>query len=945
MQKGALKDIPKAYDPKSVEGPIYKFWIDKGFFAPKVDPSKKPFTIIMPPPNVTGELHMGHALTAALEDLMARWHRMKGEPTLWLPGADHAGIATQVVVERMLTQEGLSRHQLGRDRFLQRAWEWVKKYGSIIDEQHKRLGVSADWSRKKFTLDEGPSKAVQTTFLNLYNKGLIYRGERIINWCPRCATALSELEVVHQEAESFLYYIHYKLVDGDGSVIVATTRPETLLGDTAVAVNPKDKRHKNLVGKNVVLPVLKRHIPIIADAAVSLEFGTGALKVTPGHDPVDFEIGQCNSLPLVNVMNLDGTINENGGHYNGMERFEARRKIVEELKETGLLEKIEPYQHSVGHCQRCQTSVEPLVSKQWFLKMEPLAKPAIEAVANGRIRIVPERFIKVYMNWMENIHDWCISRQLWWGHRIPVWYCAKCDGEKIKLVLSVQQDFEAVSSGQSSKETDTLFGFLEKGMPLEEIDRRIESTSIEMDVQPIVSLEPPTECPNCGDTGLFQDPDVLDTWFSSGLWTHSTLGWPDKTEDLAYFYPTSVMETGYDILFFWVARMIMMGIENMGDIPFHTVYLHGLIRDVQGVKMSKTRGNVMDPLEVIEKYGTDALRFALTTGNTPGNDMRISEGKLESSRNFANKLWNASRFVITNIRNADNLEGWRTIARTEHLEDRWIVSRLNRVIEKVNRLMDDHQFGEAQRELYEFIWSEYCDWYIEMAKIRIRSGNSLSPLPVLANVLEKVLLLLHPFMPFITEEIWQTLVGSLSKEGPQFDSIMTALYPDSDPSLVDEEAEEQIDLVMRVVRSIRNLRAEFRIETSRTIEAVLNAPEEIEVMKGESEAIKALARVSPLKIGQNGDIAPSEGSVTLIIGKASVVLPLGGVVDLNKEQQRLEKELSDCEANIHRLDARLSNPDFLEKAPAEVVEKERERRASIEDRRQKLHDLLQQLSS
>ena len=598
------QEFPKAYDHRPVEERLYKFWMDGGYFTPEIDHSKEPFVIIMPPPNVTGELHMGHALTDTLEDIMARWHRMRGEPTLWLPGTDHAGIATQVVVERALQdQDDVSRHQLGRDQFEERVWEWVRKYGGIITEQIKRLGASCDWTRERFTLDPGPSRAVLTTFVNLYKKGLIYRGERIINWCTRCMTALSDLEVKHGDSEGELYHIRYKLQDSNRHLTVATTRPETLLGDTAVAVNPNDERYRDVIGKNALLPVLGRAIPVIADEAVEMEFGTGALKVTPGHDATDFEVGQRHDLPIVNVMNLDGTMNQEAGPYAGQDRFAVRRGILQQLEQEGLLERTEPYTVALGRCDRCDTTVEPIVSMQWFVDIKPLARPAIEAVEDGRIRIVPERFTKVYMNWMENIRDWTISRQLWWGHRIPVWYCEEC-----------------------TRET--------------------------------VVVEAPTQCEHCGSPNIWQDADVLDTWFSSALWPHSTLGWPDDTDDLRYFYPTSVMETGYDILFFWVARMIMMGLENTGEIPFNTVYLHGLVRDAEGAKMSKSRGNVMDPLQVIDAYGADALRFALTTGTSPGNDTRPTADKLESSRNFANKLWNISRFVVGLLEDADDLSGW-----------------------------------------------------------------------------------------------------------------------------------------------------------------------------------------------------------------------------------------------------------------------------------------------
>jgi len=923
-------DISKTYESKLVEKRIYKFWSENGFFTPKIDVAKKPFTIIMPPPNVTGELHMGHALTAALEDLMVRWHRMKGTPTLWLPGTDHAGIATQVVVERMLKQENIDRHKLGRDKFLERAWEWVRKYGNIIDEQHKRLGVSADWTRKNFTLNDGPSNAVRNTFVNLFNKGLIYRGERIINWCPRCATALSDLEVDYQEQSTFLYYIQYKLLNQDDSIIVATTRPETLLGDTALAVNPDDQRYTHIIGKEVIIPIIERKIPVIGDNGVSLEFGTGALKVTPGHDPNDFEIGKRHNLPIINIMNLDGTINKNGCQYSGIDRFEVRKKIVEDLEAIGLLDKVDAYNHSVGQCQRCQTIVEPLVSKQWFIKMAPLAQPAIDVVKNKKIKIIPERFTKVYMNWMENIRDWCISRQLWWGHRIPVWYCTKCDGNNITLVLTPKTDL---------KEVHSLREFLTT-MPLADIDRRIESATINMEVKPIVAIEKPLNCPQCGNTELFQDPDVLDTWFSSALWTHSTLGWPNKSEDLKYFYPTNVLETGYDILFFWVARMIMMGIENMKEIPFSTIYLHGLVRDPQGIKMSKTKGNVMDPLKIIDAYGTDALRFALTTGNTPGNDMRISENKLESSRNFANKLWNASRFVIIQIQKTPNVKIWESSISPSHLEDRWIISRLNQVILKVNNLIEGHQFGEAQREIYEFIWGEYCDWYIEMAKIRLKFSTTPNPIPILADTLDKILRLLHPFMPFITEEIWQLLHNS-NRHQPPFLSIMIAPYP-KDEDMIDESAENQISIITNIIKAVRALKAEFRIEPSRSIEAFIQATN-IKTITSESKVIETLAKISTLHIEEATNPSRRDENVTIVVGSISISLPLGNLVDLNNEKKRLENDLNDCKKNLNGFNKRLNNSQFLKKAPPELISKERERRNILQERESKLNEILSQL--
>ena len=882
------REIPKAYDPKAVEQRIYDLWLEGGYFTPEIDRSREPFVIIMPPPNVTGELHMGHALTMALEDLMARWHRMKGEPTLFLPGTDHAGIATQVVVERMLADQGTSREELGRERFLEKVREWVALYGGRINEQISSLGASCDWSRRSFTLDEGPARAVRTTFVNLHDKGLIYRGERIINWCPRCATALSDLEVKHRDESGSLYHIRYRLATSDGAVTVATTRPETLLGDTAVAVNPDDNRYSHLVGQKVILPVLGRELPIIADEAVDPEFGTGALKVTPGHDSNDAEVGERHGLPAVNVMNLDGTMNENAGHYQGVERFEVRRRIVEELDRAGLLEKVEPHDHSVGHCERCGEVVEPLVSKQWFMSMAPLAKPARDAVAGGRIRVVPERFKKVYFNWMDNIRDWCVSRQLWWGHRIPVWYCRDCD-----------------------------------------------------DVT--VAVETPPVCGSCSSPDIYQDPDVLDTWFSSGLWTHSTLGWPDRTDDLDYFYPGTVMETGYDILFFWVARMIMLGMENMGDIPFSTVYLHGLILDPEGVKMSKTRGNVVDPLGLVDMYGADALRFALTTGNSPGNNMRLNEQRLEASRNFANKLWNASRFVMTNLEDESAAATWRQPAGAVHREDRWIVSRFNRVAGDVDRFMEEFQFGEAQRVVHDFLWGEYCDWYLEMAKVRLRSGDGgPSPVPTLVYVLEGVLRLLHPFMPFITEEIWQSLSDRLPWEGETPLALLVAPYPQADPSLFDNAAEADIAAVIEMVRSIRNLRAEFRIQPTQPVEAVVDAPELTDVIQGETAAIMALARVDPLRAAMASD-GRSSDEVALVLRGGTVTVPLGGLVDLDKERDRMRVELAEYSANAERLSRRLGDEQFLGKAPEEVIDKERQRLEGIRERQQRIAEILERL--
>ncbi len=876
-------EMPKAYEPGKVEQKWYKFWLEKGYFKPKIDPEKKPFVIIMPPPNVTGELHVGHALTATLEDIMTRWHRMKGEPTLWLPGVDHAGIAAQVVVEQLLAGEGLTRHQLGREKFTERMWQWAKDCRQTIARQHQRLGVSCDWSRECFTLDEGPSRAVRTAFAHLYNKGLIYRGERIINWCPRCATAISDLEVDHKELSGHLWYVRYPLAEGNQFITVATTRPETILGDTAVAVNPNDERFKAIVGKEVILPAVNRVIPIVADEAVDPSFGTGAVKITPAHDPVDFEVAQRLGLPLINILNPDATMNENAGPYIGLDRFTCRQAILSDLEKDGLLVKVEPYTHSVGHCQRCQTVIEPIASKQWFIKMLPLAKPAIEAVLDGRIAIIPQRFTKVYLNWMENIRDWCISRQLWWGHRIPVWYCQDC-GELT------------------------------------------------------VAIEDAKSCRHCGSTNIEQDPDVLDTWFSSALWTHSTLGWPDDTENLRYFYPTSVMETGYDILFFWVARMIVMGLEDTSVVPFHTVYLHGLIRDEKGEKMSKIKGNVLNPIDTLEKYGTDALRMALSMGTSPGNDIKLAPSRLEASRNFANKLWNATRFVIRSIEpdRSDMEIRWHLLP----VEDRWILSRLSRTISNVANLMDGFQFGEAQRQINDFLWGEFCDWYIEFAKIRLRSaGEVLSPIPVLVYALETSLRLLHPYMPFVTEELWQNLKQRLSSEWP--DSIMVAAYPEAEDKAIDPHAERVMESVIEIIRSIRNARAQYRVESSRWVEAQIYSKQLVSAIIPYSETIQTLARARPVIFPDSRQEAqPRENALVMVLKESEVIIPMESMIDLEAERQRLQDEIEKSQAEVARLEARLGDGAFQTRAPAAVVDKERQKFYTLTD---KLERLKQQL--
>ncbi len=898
----ASGQMSRAYNAADVEQRIYQEWESKGYFHAGIREGEQPYVIIMPPPNVTGELHLGHALEKALEDALVRWRRMIGVPTLWLPGTDHAGIATQWAVERRLAEEGQDRHELGRERFVELVWDHVEKFGGIIHEQSRRLGISADWERHKFTLDSGPSRAVRTTFVNLYRKGLVYRHERIINWCTRCATALSDLEVDYQDVDGKLYHISYPLAgDPASGVTVATTRPETMLGDTAVAVHPDDPRYDGIRGRQAVLPIMDREIPVVGDDAIDMEFGTGALKVTPGHDTVDFEIGQRHNLPLVNIIGLDGAMTGPAGKYAGVERFEARRLVVEELERLGRLEKVEEYRHSVGHCQRCSSVVEPLISLQWFVDVgrhdqpESIAGRAHAAVANGDIEVVPQRFARVYLNWLENIRDWCISRQLWWGHRIPVWYCGACS-------------------------------------------------------HLTVALEDPTACEACGSDRLQQDPDVLDTWFSSGLWPHSTLGWPEDSEDLGYFYPTAVLETGYDILFFWVARMIMLGIENTGEVPFRTVFLHGLIRDATGAKMSKTRGNTMDPLELVEKYGTDALRFALTTGTAPGNDLRFTENRLEAGRNFANKIWNAARFVITGLEGQSGLEGWRDLKAPEHREDRWIVSRFDRVAADVNSSLESFELGDAQQRLYEFIWNDYCDWYIEMAKVRMRSGAEPSPLPTLAHVLERTLRLLHPFMPFITEEVWQNLVAVLPKEGETPASIMIAPFPASGER-IDDEAEEEIGLVMQAIRAVRNTRAQLRIPPAQHLEAVVEAngrPGPVKrAIEDEADVIRALSRVEPLSIVNGEDGAArtdARKGVTLVVNPLVVRLPLEGVVDLQAEGERLRSELAECVKNLERVDKLVSNPNFRSKAKPEVVETEEGRLNDLRERKQRLDEILAQLA-
>ena len=890
--------IPRAYDAGAVEERIYQDWWDSGYFVPKIDTSGQPFCIVMPPPNVTGELHLGHALTASLQDALTRWHRMRGDPTLWLPGKDHAGIATQWVVERSLAEEGTNRHDLGREAFEERVWQWVDVYGNTIDAQHRRLGASCDWSRLRFTLDAGPAKAVRTTFVNLFEKGLIYRHERIINWCPRCATALSDLEVDYEERDGKLFYIRYPLsANPNDFVTVATTRPESMLGDTGVAVHPDDERYSGKVGQMVVLPIMGREIPVVGDTAIEMEFGTGALKVTPGHDVVDFEIGERHGLPIVNVIGFDGHMTSDAGpKYAGMERFAARTAVAEELEQLGLLERVDDYHHSVGQCQRCSEVVEPLISLQWFLNVgkhtdpDSIAGKAHGAVVNGGIEIVPERFARVYLNWLENIRDWCISRQLWWGHRIPVWYCADCGGYA-------------------------------------------------------AHIEDPTACETCGSANIEQENDVLDTWFSSGLWPHSTLGWPDaSSNDLEHFYPNSVLETGYDILFFWVARMIMLGIENTGDVPFRSVYLHGMVLDAEGQKMSKTRGNTLDPLDLLRQYGTDALRFALTTGTAPGNNLRLSSDKLESARNFANKIWNAARFVITAVEGRDDLAGWHDSITPQHREDRWIVGRLDALTVAVNDCLDEFELGEAQQRLYDFVWNDFCDWYIEMAKVRLREGDPTAAV-TLVHVLERSLRLLHPFMPFVTEEIWQNLVARVPAPASGLQpSIMISEYPQAESVRSAPDAESEMDVVMQTIRAVRNMRAQLRIPAGQKLEASIETNGMQTVVEQEREAISVLARVEPLSIVSAAE-SESAASVSLVVNPLVVRLPLVGIVDLDAESDRLGKELEETRRNEARVQQLLANENFVSKARPEVVEKERERLHSLSEQRQRIEEIIDQLTA
>ena len=859
------RELAKTYDPQEVEDRIYDFWLNGGYFHATVDPEKKPYTIVIPPPNITGQLHMGHAMDETLQDILIRWRRMQGYSALWLPGTDHASIATEAKIVEAMRQEGLTKEDLGREKFLERAWAWKEKYGGRIVEQLKKLGSSCDWERERFTMDEGCNKAVREVFVRLYNKGLIYRGERIINWCPHCKTSISDAEVEFAEKDGNFWHIRYPFKDGSGYLELATTRPETMLGDTAVAVHPDDPRYKDIVGKMLILPLVGREIPVIADTYVEQDFGTGVVKITPAHDPNDFEVGLRHNLEIINVMNDDGSINENGGKFAGMPGLEARKQIVKELEEQGFLVRIEPIKHNVGSCYRCHTVVEPRVSKQWFVKMEPLAKPAIECVRDGRVRFIPERMEKIYFNWMENIKDWCISRQLWWGHRIPAWYCEDC-GETI------------------------------------------------------VAMDAPHTCPKCGSEKLHQDEDTLDTWFSSALWPFSTLGWPDQTEDLKYFYPTDTLVTGYDIIFFWVARMIFSGMEHMGEPPFKTVFIHGLIRDAQGRKMSKSLGNGIDPLEVIAQYGADALRFTLVTGNSPGNDLRFSQEKVEASRNFANKIWNASRFILMNI---DGQDVPNQLPEKLALEDKWIVNQFNQVVKEVTDNLEHFEIGIAVQKLYDFLWDELCDWYIEIAKIRLQSSDeeaAQTARQVLVWVMTGTLQLLHPFMPYITEEIWQ----SLPHEG---ESIMVSKWPVYEETHCFQQAASDMQGIMDVIRAVRNRRSEMNVPPSRKTHLYIATAAEKVFQEG-APIIERLAFANGVEIGPAFEI---EGAVNIVTSGAKAYIPMDELVDKKAELARLTKELESAQKQYATTQQKLSNEKFLSKAPENVVEGVRQNAAKLKE--------------
>lgn len=876
-------NLPKNYDPQEFEDRIYQHWLEKNYFHAKVDPKKKPYCIVLPPPNITGQLHMGHALDHTLQDVLIRWKRMQGFEALWQPGTDHASIATEVkVVEKIKEEEGLSKLDVGREGFLNRAWKWKEEYGGRIVEQMQKLGDSCDWERERFTMDETLNKAVTEVFIRLYEKGLIYRGNRIINWCPDCKTSLSDAEVEHEEKAGHFWHIKYPVKDSNEALEIATTRPETMLGDTAVAVHPEDSRYKHLIGKTIVLPLMNREIPIIADNYVDPEFGTGAVKITPSHDPNDFEVGLRHNLPQIVVMNDDASINDRGGKYKGLSRYEARKQVVKDLEAEGLLVKVREHTHNVGQCYRCNTVVEPITSDQWFVKMEPLAAPAIEAVKNGSIKFVPDRFAKIYLHWLENIKDWCISRQLWWGHRIPAYYCQDC-GEVT------------------------------------------------------VSKTTPEGCSNCSSTSIKQDEDVLDTWFSSALWPFSTLGWPDNTEELKYFYPTDVLVTGYDIIFFWVVRMAFSGLEFMNEIPFKHVFIHGIVRDSEGRKMSKSLGNGIDPLEVIKEYGADALRFTILTGNSPGNDMRFHYEKLEASRNFANKLWNATRFVLMNL--DEGVPSLDAVKDNLSAADKWIISKLQKLIKEMTDNMGKFELGIGAQKLYDFIWNEYCDWYIELVKPRLYGEDMekrQSAQYTLTYVLENILKLLHPYMPFITEEIWQSI--------PTVDgSVIVAPWPIANDELIDVDAEDKMTLVMEIIRNVRNVKIQMNVAPSKKAKILVVASDGViaRIIEDNKQYIMTLAGVSELVFMEDSDTIPDD-AVSIRVQGAELFVPLDELIDIAKEIERLDKERQKLESEIQRVVVRLENPGFVNKAPASLIEEEKQKQGKFQ---QLLDALLERLET
>ncbi len=861
------KELAKQYNPSEVEDRTYKFWCDNKYFHAEVNPDKKPYTIVIPPPNITGQLHMGHALDNTLQDILIRFRRMQGYEALWLPGTDHASIATEAKIVEAMRKEGVSKDDIGRDGFLKRAWAWKDQYGSRIIEQLKKMGSSCDWDRERFTLDEGCSKAVREVFVNLYNKDLIYQGKRMVNWCPHCCTTISDAEVEYEDQAGHFWHLRYPFKDGSGYLELATTRPETMLGDTAVAVNPNDERYKDLVGKTLILPIVHREIPVIADEYVDIEFGTGVVKITPAHDPNDYEVGLRHSLEVIDVMTDDGHIAEGWGKYTGMDRYECRKEIVKDLEAEGALIKVEDYSHNVGTCYRCHTSIEPRLSKQWFVRMEPLAKPAIDVVREGRVKFVPERFDKIYYHWMENIKDWCISRQLWWGHRIPAWYCEDC-----------------------GKVT--------------------------------VSKHDPDCCEHCGSKNIKQDPDTLDTWFSSALWPFSTLGFPDKTPELEYFYPTNTLVTGYDIIFFWVARMIFSAVEHTNNVPFDTVLIHGLVRDAQGRKMSKSLGNGIDPLEIIDEYGADALRFTLATGNSPGNDMRFSDDKVKASRNFANKLWNAARFVLMYLTDDFSYNG---LPESLEIEDKWIVSKVNNLAKEVTDNLEKFELGIAIQKLYDFIWDVFCDWYIEIAKIRLQDDDSEAKkcaTSVLVYVLTDILKLLHPFMPFITEEIYQAIPHS-------DESVMISKWPEYDDALSFADDEAEMEKIMKAIRAIRNRRSEMNIPPSKKAKVYVESSD-IQTFNMGAKFIIRLASASEVEVGSSfGELG---NVVTIITDDAKIYIPMGDLVDFEAERKRLEKELAQADDKLSFINKKLSNPGFVNKAPEKVVEQNKADAKVLEER-------------